>query len=248
MIGSTCPNVDGWDDTFEWCEPFGGTTMEQDEPNSEKAGEDSQASKDSHDSDDNEDSEDSQDSDYIVDEDNLLDDPEVDMKNFHLNIDKEVEWVGGFLDDRDEAIEGDEELEVIDTEEFVSASSSDKGDASKKMKKIRYLQRAHKNEAAVVKDPFYIHQTFSTTKEVKQQIYLHSIQSRRELDFVKNDKNMIRVVCKGTIPNLGILETGGTNKSNDKVGPSQKKKKVKDGHTFWVELVPLCQKESNDNL
>ena len=45
MIGSTCPNVDGWDDTFEWCEPFRGTPMEQDEPNSEKAGEDSQASK-----------------------------------------------------------------------------------------------------------------------------------------------------------------------------------------------------------
>nr|KAJ0212186.1 hypothetical protein LSAT_V11C400223730 [Lactuca sativa] len=216
MIGSTCPNVDGWDDTFEWCDPFGGTPTEQDEPNSEKAGEDSQASKDSHDSDDTEDSECSQDSDYIVDEDNLLDDPEVDMKNFHLNIDKEVEWVGSFPDDRDEAVEGDEELEVINTEEFVSASSSNEGEAT------------HKNEAAAVKDPFYIHQTFSTTKEVKQQIYLHSIQSRRELDFVKNDKNRIRVVCKGTIPNLGISETGGTSKSNDKVGPSQKKKKVKD--------------------
>ncbi|CAI9279191.1 unnamed protein product [Lactuca saligna] len=183
MIGSTCPNVDGWDDTFKWCEPFGGTPMEQDEPNSVKAGEDSQASKDSHDSDDNEDSEDSQDSDYIVDEDNLLDDPEVDMKNFHLNIDKEVEWVGSFPDDRDEAVEGDEELESI-----------------------------------------------------------------REIDFVKNDKNKIRVVCKGTIPNLGILETGGTSKSDDKVGPSQKKKKVKDGSIHkcpWVLLVSKWKKDIN---
>ncbi|CAI9276181.1 unnamed protein product [Lactuca saligna] len=142
MIGSTCPNVDG---------------------------EDSQASKDSHDSDDTEDSEYSQDSDYIVDEDNLLDDPEVDMKNFHLNIDKEVEWVGSFPDDRDEAVEGDEELEVINTEEFVSASSSDEGEASKKRKKIRDLRRAHKNEAAAIKDPFYIHQTFSTAKETKKK-------------------------------------------------------------------------------
>ncbi|KAL7606030.1 hypothetical protein Lser_V15G16094 [Lactuca serriola] len=235
MIGSTCPNVDGLGDTFEWCEPFGGTPMEQDEPNSEKAGEDSQASKDSHDSDDTEDSEYSQDSDYIVDEDNLLDDPE-------------VEWVGSFPDDRDEAVEGDEELEVINTEEFVSASSSDEGEASKKRKKIRDLRRAHKNEAAAVKDPFYIHQTFSTAKEVKQQIYLHSIQSRRELDFVKNDKNRIRVVCKGTIPNLGILETGGISKSNDKVGPSQKKKKVKDGSIHkcpWVLLVSKWKKDIN---
>nr|KAJ0199185.1 hypothetical protein LSAT_V11C600340960 [Lactuca sativa] len=242
MMGSTCPNVDGWDDTFEWCEPFGGTPMEQDEPNSEKIGEDSQASKDIHDSEDNEDSKDSQDSDYIVNEYNLLDDSEVDMKNFHLNIDKEVEWVGSFPNDRDEAVEGDEELEVIDTKELVSASSSDEGEASKKKKKIRDLQRAHKNEAAVVKDPFYIHQTFSTTKEVKQQIYLHSIQTRRELEFVKNDKNRIRLVCKGTIPNLGILETGGTSKSNDKVGPSQKKKKVKD---VSVLLVSKWKKDIN---
>ncbi|XP_023755147.2 uncharacterized protein LOC111903611 [Lactuca sativa] len=204
--------------------------MEQDEPNSEKAGEDSQASKGSHDSDDNEDSEDSQDSDYIVDEDNLVDDPEVNMKNFHLNIDKEVDWVGSFPDDRDEAVEGDEELEVIETEEFVSASSPDEG------------------EATAIKDPFYIHQNFSTAKEVKQQIYLHSIKSRRELDFVKNDKNRIRVVFKGTIPNLGILETGGTNKSNDKVGPSQKKKKVKDGFIHkcsWVLLVSKWKKDIN---
>ncbi|CAI9283354.1 unnamed protein product [Lactuca saligna] len=92
MIGSTCPNVDGWDDTYEWCEPFGGTPMEQDEPNSEKVGEDSQASKNSHDSDDNEDSEDRQDSDYIVDEDNLLDGPEVDMKTFTSTLTKR--WSG----------------------------------------------------------------------------------------------------------------------------------------------------------
>nr|KAJ0189840.1 hypothetical protein LSAT_V11C800393190 [Lactuca sativa] len=96
--------------------------------------------------------------------------------------------------------------------------------------------------------PFYIHQTFSTAKEVKQQIYLHSIQSRRELDFVKNDKNRIRVVCKGTMPNLGILETGGTSKSNDKVGPSQKKKKVKDVSIHkcpWVLLVSKWKKDIN---
>nr|KAJ0213060.1 hypothetical protein LSAT_V11C400172480 [Lactuca sativa] len=175
MNGSTCPNVDGWDDTFEWCVPFGGTPMEPDEPNSEKVGEYSQASKDSQDNEDNKDSEDRQDSDNIVNEDNLLDDLEVDMKNFHLNIDKKVEWVGSFPDDQDKTVEGDEELE-----------------------------------------------------------------SKRELDFFKNDKNRIRVVCKGTIPNLGILETDGTSKSNDKVGPSQKKKKVKDGSIHkcpWVLLV-----------
>ena len=56
------------------------------------------------------------------------------------------------------------------------------------------------------------------------------------------------MVCKGTIPNLGILETGGTSKSNDKVGPSQKKKKVKDGSIHkcpWVLLVSKWKKDIN---
>ncbi|CAI9259414.1 unnamed protein product [Lactuca saligna] len=207
MMGSTCPNVDIVMIHLNGVNLLVGLLWKKMNQIVKKADEDSQASKDSDDSEDNEDSEDSQDSDYIVDEDNLLNDPEVDMKKFHLNIDKEVEWVRSFPDDRDEAVEGDEELEVIDIEELVSASSSDEGEASEKWKKIRDLQRAHKNEAAAVKDPFYIHQTFSTAKEVKQKIYLHSIQSRRELDFVKNDKNRIIVVYKGIIPNLEILET-----------------------------------------
>ena len=63
------------------------------------------------------------DSNYIVDEDNLLDDPEVDIKNFHLNIDKKVGWVGSFLDVRDKSTECDAELKVIDTEVLLSASS-----------------------------------------------------------------------------------------------------------------------------
>lgn len=63
------------------------------------------------------------DSNYIVDEENLLDDPEVDKKNFHLNIDKKVGWVGSFLDVRDKSAECDAELKVIDTEVLLSASS-----------------------------------------------------------------------------------------------------------------------------
>ncbi|CAI9273035.1 unnamed protein product [Lactuca saligna] len=37
----------------------------------------------------------SEDSDFFIDEDNLIHDVDVDMKDFHMNIDKDVEWVGG---------------------------------------------------------------------------------------------------------------------------------------------------------
>nr|KAJ0194044.1 hypothetical protein LSAT_V11C800433800 [Lactuca sativa] len=39
----------------------------------------------------------SDDRDFIVDEDNLLDDPMVDMHDFYLNIDDNLEWVGDTL-------------------------------------------------------------------------------------------------------------------------------------------------------
>ena len=44
--------------------------------------------------DDVDDSGDSDDSEFLVDLDNLLDEPEIDMNEFLLNIDEDIEWVG----------------------------------------------------------------------------------------------------------------------------------------------------------
>ena len=65
---------------------------------------------------------DSQDSDFLVDEENMLDDPEVDMNDFILNIDDNVEWIDGRgIVETDKEL-SNEELEVINNEMLVSDS------------------------------------------------------------------------------------------------------------------------------
>nr|KAJ0188756.1 hypothetical protein LSAT_V11C900480270 [Lactuca sativa] len=157
-------------------------------------------------SDEFDDDSESQDSDFFIDEDNLIHDVDVDMKDFHMNIDKDVEWVGGSSESNvpEDTQQGD--LEVINTEVLLSGSSSDEANDGKRRKTIRAIQRAYENDAALVSEPFYIFQTFSSSKDFKTQVKLHSIRTRREIQLEKNDTNRVRFVCKGTIPNLATNE------------------------------------------
>nr|KAJ0212404.1 hypothetical protein LSAT_V11C400203310 [Lactuca sativa] len=171
------------------------------------------------------DSSDDDDSDFIMDEDNLLDDPEVHMQDIYLNIDDNLEWFGDALITIDNVVMFYEEMKVINIDVLQSESSSDEGKLSKRRNKIRVAERVHINDGTQVSDPFNIFQTFSSSQEAKHRIYLHAIETRRELDIINNDKNGVRVVCKGTIPDMGILETswiGGPSKTSWKGGPSQR--------------------------
>ncbi|CAI9262510.1 unnamed protein product [Lactuca saligna] len=148
----------------------------------------------------------SQDGDFLVDEDNIIDDVEVDMREFNLNVDPDVEWIGGASKRKNHVVteDGNEaDLEVIDMELFLSDSSSDDGIEGERNKKIKAIRRAHENENAQVSEPFYLYQKFNSSKEFKDRVNQHAIDTRRELDFEKNDKNRVRVVCRGTITSLG---------------------------------------------
>nr|KAJ0215111.1 hypothetical protein LSAT_V11C300126000 [Lactuca sativa] len=46
-------------------------------------------------------------------------------------------------------------------------------------------------------------------QEFKERVKLHAIETKRELGFEKNDKNRVRVMCRGTIPKLGNLDNSG---------------------------------------
>ncbi|GKB69199.1 chloroplast stem-loop binding protein of 41 kDa b, chloroplastic, partial [Tanacetum coccineum] len=47
---------------------------------------------------------------------------------------------------------------------------------------------------------FYTGQKFNTPKEAKDRVYLHSIESRRNLKLYKNDSIRIRARCEGKVP------------------------------------------------
>nr|KAJ0218272.1 hypothetical protein LSAT_V11C300133960 [Lactuca sativa] len=112
------------------------------------------------------DSTDSEDSDFIVDEDNLLDDPEVDMHDFYLNIDDNLEWVGDAPITIENVVMSDEEMEVINIDVLQSESSSDEGQMSTRRNKIQAAERAQINDAAQVSDPFIY---FKDSQVLKKQ-------------------------------------------------------------------------------
>ncbi|KAI3503301.1 hypothetical protein L1887_31741 [Cichorium endivia] len=170
----------------------------------------------------NTDEDESEDSDFLVDEDNVLDDVDVDMKDFHMNVDTDVEWIGNLTDAINEEVSDEEDIEVVDNECYVSDSESDEGIQSQRKKTIKAIRRAHENENALISDPFYLCQTFTSAEEFKKRVKLHAIETRRELDFEKNDANRVRVTCKGSIPTLGKIGTSGT--SQQQVNASEESK------------------------
>ncbi|PWA75659.1 hypothetical protein CTI12_AA115750 [Artemisia annua] len=62
---------------------------------------------------------------------------------------------------------------------------------------------------AVVETSFYCHQSYPSAKHVKEKVRDNSIETRKELLFLKNDKKRIRVRCVGCVPLSGPIATAG---------------------------------------
>ena len=161
---------------------------------------------------------DESDIDFIVDEENYVSDVEVDMSDFHLNIDLDAEYVERSTPtEQDE--EGDiEDVEVIDNDEWDSIGE-DSADEKRKslLKQLRKEKRC--SHGVVHAAPFCVGQQYKSKKEIKEKVNQHAIESRRNLFFKKNDKVRLRVECRGKVP-----EAGG---SNGGVGGSTTSNKLK---------------------
>ena len=105
----------------------------------------------------------------------------VDMQDFHLNIDADVEWVrhGGREEENDDA-PNTEDVEEIDHENLESGSDEELDELEKiRRKKLKEIEKANKNAENIVhKHLFYVGQKFCSAAEVKERIRLHSIETR----------------------------------------------------------------------
>ncbi|KAI3799765.1 hypothetical protein L1987_35067 [Smallanthus sonchifolius] len=98
-------------------------------------------------------------SDYIVDEDNTMVDHEVDMTDYRMNVDSDVE--DNTVADHEDV---DLEDEVLDNEKFQSGSESDGNDTSIRRHGLHNLRRDIENRAN-----FYLSQEFGSKEEGKSQ-------------------------------------------------------------------------------
>ncbi|GKD59175.1 hypothetical protein Tco_1296684 [Tanacetum coccineum] len=168
------------------------------------------------------------DEDYFVDEDTYLEEVNVDMVDYHFNIDAEVEWVRhsncGQQQDHDP---NPGEIDVIDNDNFESGTDSKDDEIEKiRRKKLKQIKKANESEDNIVhKHFFFVGQTFPTAADVKERVRLHSIETRRKLFLAKNDKLGIRAKCLGRIHVFTLDGEGPSNTAE--VAPTKKTIKVK---------------------
>ncbi|KAL4555620.1 hypothetical protein LXL04_038244 [Taraxacum kok-saghyz] len=147
------------------------------------------------------DDDDSEDSDYWVDEENLIPDIEVDMRDFHMSVDTDVEFMERPLNpNRGVDDNGNtEDLDVIDNDAWDSVEED--SDLDKKRRAV--LKDLGKEKVCsageVHKVTFHIGQKYKDKKELKDKIQLHALESRRNVFFIKNDKHRLRAICKGIV-------------------------------------------------
>ncbi|KAL4560319.1 hypothetical protein LXL04_032469 [Taraxacum kok-saghyz] len=164
------------------------------------------------------------DSELFLDEDNLVEEVDVDMRDFNLSIEREVESVGN------KECDG-QVLEVLDNDEFEEVGIEE--DNRRKM--LKEMQKPTKcSSGQVYKVCFKLGQTFKKKKEIKNLIKNHALDSRRDLHIIKNDKIRIRAICRGHVP---VITTSGPTTSQEKMVISDEKL------CPWVLLISRSSEE-----
>ncbi|GKA77708.1 hypothetical protein Tco_0784245, partial [Tanacetum coccineum] len=145
---------------------------------------------------------DSEDSDYDSKHDEVFDDDEhivedvrVSMNNLCFIADPKHDFSIGVVEVQED------DLDVIDYDSF--GSDLDDGIDYERRIQLRELRRICKNKN---KDPnkyyFNLGHQFASKERVTGRVRMHAVETRRKLIMVKNDKEMVRVRCEGTIPAL----------------------------------------------
>lgn len=208
-------------------------------------------SSENSDNEDSEETDDSQDSDFEPEEHNMVHDVEVDMKDFKMHVDMEVEWIGKTVQPNVGELELNEEVVGIDFDEFDSGNDSDHIDSKRKLRLKHLRQKMDRKLQQGVNTRFYVGQTFGSSKKLKEVIKLHAIETRRNLKLDKNDKVRVRVRCHGQTPhyrtkgallreiNQVVLNASPQKGKSVKIG-----EELKEVHAKGKSVKPLNEKDT----
>ncbi|GKE31664.1 hypothetical protein Tco_1450986, partial [Tanacetum coccineum] len=127
--------------------------------------------------------------------------PDVDVYMFGISMDLPFENIGITNLVSGDVLEG-EDVDVINADGFDSDPINDeeKNYRKRRLAKLRIEMEGVINASGQWKYSFNTDQKFTTPKEVKDRVYLHSIESKRNLKLYKNDGVRIRARCDGKVP------------------------------------------------
>ncbi|GJS01109.1 hypothetical protein Tco_0317617 [Tanacetum coccineum] len=146
------------------------------------------------------DDDDDVDEDFLVDEENEIVEPTIDVHLFGNSMDLPFDNIGVTNLVSDDVLEG-EDVDVINPDGFNSDHGNDEDTNYKKRRlaELRTEMEGVINASGQWKYSFYTGHKFSTPKEAKDRVYLHSIESRRNLKLYKNDGVRITARCDGNM-------------------------------------------------
>nr|GEW00394.1 shikimate O-hydroxycinnamoyltransferase [Tanacetum cinerariifolium] len=159
------------------------------------------------------------DKDFLVDKENEIVKPDVDVHLFGISMDLSFDNIGVTNLVPDDVLEG-EDVDVINSNGFNSEHGNDKESNYRKRKLAE--SRTEMEGSGYWKYSFYTGHKFSTLKEAKDRVYLHSIKSRKNLKRYKNDGVRIRARCDGKVSVFTMSHGDGPTGQNHgmKPGPS----------------------------
>ncbi|XP_052621738.1 uncharacterized protein LOC128127317 [Lactuca sativa] len=123
------------------------------------------------------------------------------MRDFYMNIDLEAEFHEKRLSKHreNESDEVNEELDVIDNDQWDLLDEGFDIDRKRRVVIKELGKETRCSQGEIHKVTFRIRQKHKNKKELKENIQLHALETRRNIFFVKNDKMRLRAICKGTV-------------------------------------------------
>ncbi|GJV08868.1 ribonuclease H-like domain-containing protein [Tanacetum coccineum] len=166
------------------------------------------------------DDDDDVDEDFLVDEENEIVEPDVDVHLFGISVNLPFDNIGVTNLVSDDVLER-EDVDVINPDGFDSDHGNDEQTNYRKRRlaELRTEMKGVINASGQWKYSFYTGQKFSTPKEAKDRVYLHSIESRRNLKLYKNDGVRIRARYDGKVSVFTMSQGDGPTGPNHRMEP-----------------------------
>nr|GEY21543.1 FAR1-related sequence 10 [Tanacetum cinerariifolium] len=139
----------------------------------------------------------SEDGNDFVDEEHLVDAVEVNMSSFKFQIDGEDETE--FIDHIQPHVNvTEDDLEVLDFDSL----ESDQEDVPENARSRGLIKLRKKHMSSSISNNFYVRKEFPHRDLAKERIKAYTVETRMNLDFKRNDKRTIRVICNGVVLTL----------------------------------------------
>ncbi|GJX48162.1 hypothetical protein Tco_0273352 [Tanacetum coccineum] len=152
----------------------------------------------------------SEDGNDFVDEEHLVDEVEVNMKD-------DTEFIDPIQPNENVT---EDDLEVLDFDSL----ESDQDDENARSMGLRMLRKNHKSSG--ISNNFYVGKKFPDKDLAKERIKAYAVETRRNLDFKRNDKRRIRVICNGVVSTFNSMNEYVDQVQGSKQDTSEKGKAV----------------------